>query len=63
MVPMGEDGNARACAFMEIASKGNGECYGVGVDSNIVTASIKALLSGVNRIGAGRMRQDDQQAA
>ena len=49
MLPMGEDGNARACAFMEIACPGQGECYGVGVDSNIVTASIKALLSGVNR--------------
>ena len=63
MVPMGEDGNARACAFMEIAGKEGGECYGVGVDSNIVTASIKALLSGVNRLGAGRMRGEQQQAA
>jgi len=26
------------------------ECYGVGMDANIVTASIKALLSGVNRL-------------
>ena len=63
MVPMGEDGNARACAFMEIAGRRNGECYGVGVDSNIVTASIKALLSGVNRLGAGQMREERQQAA
>jgi 2-isopropylmalate synthase len=63
MVPMGEDGNARACAFMEIAGKEGGACYGVGVDSNIVTASIKALLSGVNRLGAGRMRGEQQQAA
>jgi 2-isopropylmalate synthase len=46
-------GDARACAFMEIASADRGvECYGVGMDSNIVTASIKALLSGVNRSGA-----------
>ncbi|MDO9004967.1 MAG: 2-isopropylmalate synthase [Aquabacterium sp.] len=43
-------GDARACAFMEIAnSQGGAECYGVGMDSNIVTASIKALVSGVNR--------------
>uniref|UniRef100_Q47IR3 2-isopropylmalate synthase n=1 Tax=Dechloromonas aromatica (strain RCB) TaxID=159087 RepID=Q47IR3_DECAR len=67
MVPMGEDGNARACAFMEIAGKGGdksgGECYGVGVDSNIVTASIKALLSGVNRLGAARTSGDQSQAA
>ena len=28
------------------------ECYGIGLDANIVTASIQALLSGVNRLGA-----------
>jgi 2-isopropylmalate synthase len=48
---------------MEIAGKSGGECYGVGVDSNIVTASIKALLSGVNRLGAIRMRSEQSQAA
>jgi 2-isopropylmalate synthase len=63
MVPMGEDGNARACAFMEIAGKNSGECYGVGVDSNIVTASIKALLSGVNRLGVMQMHGEHPQAA
>jgi len=57
MVPIGEDGNARACAFMEIAGNGSGDCYGVGMDANIVTASIKALLSGINRIGVGRNEQ------
>jgi 2-isopropylmalate synthase len=35
---------------MEIVDSDSGiEFYGVGMDSNIVTASIKALLSGVNR--------------
>ncbi|HXE40217.1 MAG TPA: alpha-isopropylmalate synthase regulatory domain-containing protein, partial [Azonexus sp.] len=63
MVPVGEDGNARACAFMEIAGKSGGECYGVGIDGNIVTASIKALLSGINRLGAGQMREELHQAA
>jgi 2-isopropylmalate synthase len=43
-------GDASACAFMEIAdSRGGFDCYGVGMDSNIVTASIKALVSGINR--------------
>ncbi len=51
MAPSGEAGDAQACAFMEIAATGRGECYGVGIDDNIVTASIKALLSGVNRSG------------
>ncbi|MDD3482831.1 2-isopropylmalate synthase [Azovibrio restrictus] len=48
MGPSGEAGEARACAFMEVAG-GGGECYGVGMDGNIVTASIKALVSGINR--------------
>jgi 2-isopropylmalate synthase len=30
---------------------GGSEHYGVGIDGNIVTASIKAVLSGVNRLG------------
>ena len=51
MVPMGEDGNAQACAFMEVAGADSGECYGVGIDGNIVTASLKALISGINRVG------------
>ena len=46
-----EAGNAQACAFMEISSPASGnECYGAGVDTNIVTASIKALISAVNRL-------------
>jgi 2-isopropylmalate synthase len=49
-------GDAQACAFMELAAQGSagaqaGERYGVGLDSNIVTASLKALVSGVNRLG------------
>jgi 2-isopropylmalate synthase len=56
MVPAGDDGNA--CAFMELAAAGAGECFGVGIDANIVTASLKALISGVNRLGAAaRMEQ------
>lgn len=43
--------DARACAFVEVAAIGNSqECFGAGVDTNIVTASIKALISAVNRI-------------
>ncbi len=47
----GEGGDASACAFLEITgSEAGDECHGVGIDANIVTASIKALLSGVNRL-------------
>jgi 2-isopropylmalate synthase len=63
MLPTGEDGNTQACAFMEIAGKNSGEYYGVGVDSNIVTASLKALLSGANRLAAGQLREPLNQAA
>ncbi|UOA10816.1 2-isopropylmalate synthase [Methylobacter sp. S3L5C] len=56
----GEAGNAQACAFMELTySKGNYECYGVGIDTNIVTASIKALISGINRLAG--IRNDEFQ--
>jgi 2-isopropylmalate synthase len=45
-----EGANAQACAFIEITdAEGGAECYGVGIDASIVTASIKALISGVNR--------------
>jgi len=42
---------AKACAIMEVARQGNtNECYGVAVDTNIVTASVKALLGAANRL-------------
>jgi len=44
-----DGGNARACAFVEVASAGGRECFGVGIDANIVTASIKALTSAASR--------------
>ncbi len=41
---------ANACAFIEVSAAGCSDRYGVGLDRNIVTASIKALVSGVNRL-------------
>ena len=50
---MGASGHAQACAFIEVMQPGRGgECYGVGIDANIVTASIQALVSGYNRLEA-----------
>ncbi|MGL5631006.1 MAG: 2-isopropylmalate synthase, partial [Azovibrio sp.] len=43
-------GDAQACALMELNSTSGEERYGVGMDANIVTASLKALVSGVNRM-------------
>lgn len=38
--------------FLErVSAAGGPERFGVGMDTNIVTASVKALLSGVNRLG------------
>ncbi|HNO12611.1 MAG: 2-isopropylmalate synthase [Candidatus Accumulibacter phosphatis] len=49
----GSGSDASACAFMELTRAGSaGECYGVGIDANIVTASIRALVNGVNRLAA-----------
>lgn len=45
-------GDAQACAFLELVStSGGAERFGVGMDTNIVTASVKALVSGVHRLG------------
>jgi 2-isopropylmalate synthase len=41
---------------MEMTQQGvTGACYGVGIDSNMISASIKALVSGVNRFGVVEM--------
>ena len=56
--------DASACAFMELTRAGStSECYGVGVDANIVTASIKALVNGVNRLAASSSAGDEDRAA
>ncbi|MFW5395302.1 MAG: 2-isopropylmalate synthase [Candidatus Accumulibacter regalis] len=65
MSPSGEGGNARACAFIEVApaAGGGGEFYGAGVDTNIVTASLRALITGINRLEPSVPRGAQQQAA
>ncbi len=50
-IGLNKGSTATACAFVEINRKDGGkECYGAGMDNNIVTASIKALVSGMNRL-------------
>ena len=55
MSPSGEAGEAVACAFVELARHG-GERYGAGIDANIVTAAVKAIVGGVNRLGLAAVR-------
>ena len=57
-------GDAQACALIELVSASGGqERFGVGMDTNIVTASVKALLSGVNRLGLAETVAVAEQAA
>ncbi|HUW00068.1 MAG TPA: 2-isopropylmalate synthase [Gallionella sp.] len=59
-----EAGDAQACAFIEIAhSDGGKECFGVGMDENIVTASIKAIVSSINRAEISMQGRIQMQAA
>jgi len=45
--------DARAAAFVELGVEGlPGALYGVGIDANIITASLHAVISGLNRIAA-----------
>jgi 2-isopropylmalate synthase len=46
---MGHGANASAVAYMELRLPDGTTRYGVGIDSNIVVASLKAVVSGVNR--------------
>ena len=46
---IGSGANASAVAYMQLQLPGGTSLFGVGIDRNIVGASLKAVLSGVNR--------------
>jgi len=46
---LGEGADARAVAYVETKMPGGRTRWGVGVDANIVTASLRAVISAVNR--------------
>lgn len=46
---MGVGAGATAVAYVELRLPGGETLYGVGIDKNIVVASLKAVVSGVNR--------------
>ena len=46
---MGHGANASAVAYMELRVADGTTVFGVGIDENIVVASLKAIVSGVNR--------------
>ena len=47
---MGTGANATAIAYVELRLPDGSTLFGVGIDKNIVTASLKAVFSGVNRM-------------
>ena len=46
---IGSGAQARAAAYLELRIGDTRTLFGVGIDTNIVTASIKAVLSGLQR--------------
>ena len=46
---LGEGAKARAATYIDLRVGDQGPIFGVGIDPNIVTASLKAVLSGLNR--------------
>lgn len=46
---LGNDSNAESVAYIEITDDKNERYYGVGTDSNIILASIKGIISAVNK--------------
>jgi 2-isopropylmalate synthase len=46
---IGTGANAAAVAYVELRLAGGGTLFGVGIDKNIVVASLKAVVSAVNR--------------
>lgn len=59
LTPSMEGANAQACAFIELTATGSqgGERYGVGIDTNLITASLRALISAINRLQPGLRKQ------
>jgi 2-isopropylmalate synthase len=48
---IGAGAQARAAAYLEMRVGDDRTLFGVGIDANIVTASMKAVLSGLLRAG------------
>ena len=47
---IGEGAGVKAVCYIEVKLQGAESTFGCASDSNIITAAIKALLSGVNRL-------------
>ncbi len=54
---IGSGANAQAVAYLELRV-GERTLFGVGLDANIVSASLKAIVSGLQRAQAGRKQEE-----
>jgi 2-isopropylmalate synthase len=52
---VGKGADAQALAFVPLKLEGNGVVFGVGSDSNIDQAAVRAIVAGLNRI-AGKKK-------
>ena len=50
---VGSGANAQAVAYLEMRINEAQTVFGVGMDANIVTASLKAIMSGIHRSKVG----------
>jgi 2-isopropylmalate synthase len=49
---IGSGAQARAAAYLELRIGTRSTCFGVGIDANILSASMKAVLGAMQRVGA-----------
>jgi 2-isopropylmalate synthase len=54
---VGQGADATAVAYIETRAPNGASVFGVGMDPNIVKASLKAIVSAANRYKAGKMRE------
>jgi 2-isopropylmalate synthase len=57
---IGSGANAQAASYIELRLNNGATRFGVGIDANIVTASFRAIVSGLNRqIAAGERTEPE----
>ncbi len=59
---IGAGANAKAVAYLELRVDDGRTLFGVGIDANIVSASLKAIVSGLQRATAGADMPQDAMA-
>ena len=60
---IGAGANAKAVAYLELRVDENRTLFGVGIDANIVSASLKAIVSGLERATREQHSQTDHNMA